>query len=633
MKKLLSILAATTMVVSAPLSVVACGDEGGKIGKEFDFEEAKADFMRDATQVYQNSLSKDFEKYFFTSQEDIDDDQIFERISTSYLNEIVGSGSPIKVIEPNSKEFNEISKDLKKIPNLDNLKKSADSQIVKNVNYRSLLVDGKNPFANSEVDFLTISVLKLDEDLFSIQFKTESTYVLKDKTGEEAYETVNYMSSITIFKERNASQEMKEISKKIEAELNSKEFANSFNFESESGQVNENVKNLSKSSNVGTKFVEAGNKVKSTNANWKDYTFKTDSLKVESSVDKFVPASPKMRYLEGKGYGVENYKITTWPNYHPAFTWGTTDDDYLNFWNNFGSNNSEDSLKDFLNAYQVYETTNKKWVHKDNISRPLKATAIEKDNSWTTSFNPFFNQDGKDPIISNIQKNSSNFALSQTTNLSSNTDAKLMGVYDSEVKGFNLEYKSKITSNTVKIEMPSIQIGVRQNATKATIDVQKEFFAAQFAFFKQLYGYNDNNSTFSNFNFSVPEKFDSEIEVDKFYEAEDFFSAMFDEAKAKVIAKNPEHEKYINHFAVSNIIDQKNQVEYIKISRNLDLSFYNSEKTPLKSWFFSPGASYFSKGSYGPSNIIGKIGFTMATDYAIEGKQPKAIYRVKFKSF
>ncbi|AHI54296.1 hypothetical protein SSABA_v1c08970 [Spiroplasma sabaudiense Ar-1343] len=636
MKKLLSILAATTMVVSAPLSVVACGDEGGKIGKEFDFDETKIDFMRDITQVYQNSLSKDYEKYFFTSQEDIEDDKIFDNISTSYLDGIIESGPPVKVIERDSKEFEEISKDLKKVVSLENLKKSADSQIVKNVNYRPLLVDGKNPFANSEIDFESISVLKLDQDLFSIQFKTESSYVLKDKTGEEAYETVNYMSSITIFKERDAAEEMKEIAEKIDDEVNSKAYANSFNFESDSGQVQENVKIISKSSNVGTKFVEVGEKVKKSNQNWKDYTFKTDSLKVESGIEKFVPAiSEKLLHDDDSKFSSRFHKIQAFGDYHTNTTWADMNEGpWRDFWDNFADNNSV-ALDDFLEIYQIKDHRPVNKITSNFINPPVNAKIIDTNAEWTRSFNPFFNSDNKNPIISSITKKTPNFAFSQATDLKQNTDAKLLGVFQSEVSGFSLQYKSKITSQTVSIEMPKIQIGLRQNATKATMEVQKEFFAAQFAFFQEFYGLNDNKSNFETFYFSIPEKLESEIQTDKFYEAEELLSAMFDDVKAKVIAKNPEHEKYLNHFAGSSILDKKSQLEYIKISKNLDLSFYTSEKQPMNDWFFSPNASFFSKGSYGTANGVGRIGFSMPTniDPSIWPDYPgsKAKYKVKYK--
>ncbi|AHI54326.1 hypothetical protein SSABA_v1c09280 [Spiroplasma sabaudiense Ar-1343] len=82
-----------------------------------------------------------------------------------------------------------------------------------------MLVDGANPFDNSKIDFTTITVQKLDNDIFTIQFKTISDFYFKDKSNQKVNDTVTYQASITIFKQRNTSEEMKLISKSFENKI------------------------------------------------------------------------------------------------------------------------------------------------------------------------------------------------------------------------------------------------------------------------------------------------------------------------------------------------------------------------------------------------------------------------------
>ncbi|AHI54327.1 hypothetical protein SSABA_v1c09290 [Spiroplasma sabaudiense Ar-1343] len=130
MKKLLSILASTTMVVSAPLSVVACGDGTGKQDKDWDFDSTAIDLKREIRRFYQASLTRDFQDYFFTNQEDIEKENIFESISLSKLDEIVGDKSFV-ALNSDSKDFKNFASDLEKLTNFDNLKKRPTKRLLK----------------------------------------------------------------------------------------------------------------------------------------------------------------------------------------------------------------------------------------------------------------------------------------------------------------------------------------------------------------------------------------------------------------------------------------------------------------------------------------------------------------------
>ncbi|AHI54324.1 hypothetical protein SSABA_v1c09260 [Spiroplasma sabaudiense Ar-1343] len=602
MKKLLSILAATTMVVSAPLSVVACGDgTGDKVDPEWDFDKTKNEFTREVSRVYQNSLAKDYSDYFFTNQQDIDKEKLFENISLTSLDKMVGSDS-MKILTPGSSDFNKVASDLEKITNIDNLKKSADQEIVKNVNFKPMLIDGQNPFNNSKVEFSAISVIKMDKNAFSIQFKTESNFYYKDSTGDKVVDKVYYQSSITIFEERNTSEEMKLISKTLTEKINSTSYANSYNFESVDGRVDKNVEDMAKNSNVKNRFLAATDEVKKSNADWSNYEFKTDNLTIVGNVEDFNAAN---------FYGDSAY-IKTFSDEFRGKTGNSSSNSLDKFYDEISKSSlSQEYLKDFAKSWDDESVMTSK---EQDFERPRLDPKFYNEG-WTHAFNssPTINDLR---VYKNIIDASPNFKINDSdSKLASNTDNKLLGFYLVETSGIYLEYKSTITSTTVKVEMPKNQIGVRQISPIDTKKVVENFFASQITTYREMFGYNGGGSTRDQYNIVLPPSL-SELKRNTFYGAEEIMLPAYEFAKEKVIENHPEYKMYLNHFSMGYSLTLQERLSYVKIGQNNELSFYDNKKgiyglTEFLPADFKPCSSFFSKGSLGYLNIIGGFGFTM----------------------
>ncbi|AHI54328.1 hypothetical protein SSABA_v1c09300 [Spiroplasma sabaudiense Ar-1343] len=613
MKKLLSILAATTMVVSAPLSVVACGDGTGKPDKDWDFDSTAIDFKREIGRVYQTSLTRDFQDYFFTNQEDIEKENIFESISLSKLDEIVGDNSFVN-LNTDSKDFKNFASDLEKLTNFDNLKKETDKEIVKNVNYKPMLVDGANPFDNSKIDFTTITVQKLDNEIFTIHFKTISDFYFKDKSNQKVNDTVTYQSSITIFKERNTSEEMKLISKSFENKIKSKEYANSFNFESEDGRIYKNIDNLDKNSNVKNQFLTAGGEVLKENNEWKEYSFKADNMNIKGSVEDFdlTNTHNSRDYIPYNSVPQLGLVMVDNPE--------SMDPGVLGFMEKMQSDEIPESyFKSMATSFDASKKNTGDW---DQLKSGDWSYAPELDNDlsdkgWSRAFNPFLDKKYS-KVLTDLSSISPNFALDQNKEISENKDSKLMGIYKVETSGLILNYYNSFTGNTIDLQMPKIQIGIRQNAPETTKKIVEDFFAANVNLFKQMYGYNGSGSTTTNFFIEMPNSLGS-LKRDTFYTFGEVFNPAYEQARKKVISKNSNYEKYLTSFA-SFGAGSGNECEYIKIDNNNVMSFYDANKLPHKTygpyfpWICSPGSYFFSKDSYGVKSGLGgqwNFGFSM----------------------
>ncbi|WP_338972117.1 lipoprotein [Spiroplasma endosymbiont of Panorpa germanica] len=75
MKKLMSILAATSLIVSAPLSVVACKSKK-EDKNDFDYTQLINDFLALSRLIFSEQMSKDLGEYFFLDIEKVQEMEI-----------------------------------------------------------------------------------------------------------------------------------------------------------------------------------------------------------------------------------------------------------------------------------------------------------------------------------------------------------------------------------------------------------------------------------------------------------------------------------------------------------------------------------------------------------------------------
>ncbi|AHI54325.1 hypothetical protein SSABA_v1c09270 [Spiroplasma sabaudiense Ar-1343] len=279
---------------------------------------------------------------------------------------------------------------------------------------------------------------------------------------------------------------------------------------------------------------------------------------------------------------------------------------------------SDDFFKDLAKVYEADENDKGVWSGLDAGTFTYR-TELNQNLSnagWSRAFNPFL-ETKYSKFLKDLAEISPNFALDKNKNFSENTDSKLMGIYKAETSGLVLKYKNSFTSTVVDIEMPKNQIGIRQNAPESTKKVVEDFFAANVNLYKQLYGYNDSGSTLTSFFIEFPESLSS-VKRDTFIPFRELFEPAYDLARKKVISKNPEYEKYLNHF--DNFNWTSREFSYAKIGKAGEISFYNTNKEPENEYSqyfafgFQLGSCFFSKDSFGSENgprSAKNFGFTM----------------------
>ncbi|AHI54298.1 hypothetical protein SSABA_v1c08990 [Spiroplasma sabaudiense Ar-1343] len=599
MKKLLSILAATTMVVSAPLSVVACGDGTGDVlDPNWDFNTANNALMGILSSIYQENLAEDFSDYFFTNDEDIQSKKLFDNISLELLKKEL-DGKDSKIVDVKSDNFKKMASDLEKLPNKDKLTKDTNNKVVKNVNYKQLLVNGnQNPFETSEIKVASIQLYKLDEDVCSMQFRTESTYQTVDASGDVAYNNVKYNGSITIFSEKATADRMNAMAKDVERRVQTPTWANSFSIKSDSGDLLEASKLIDQSTEIKNNFEKLGKETIDSNTDWKDYTFDNKKMKAESNLDRFIAPIPGRTWGDTTGMWNE---------------WGANPSDagIENKFNQIMRNGSKSEIDEFIKFYMAQKEEDLTSLFgKDIAIRPEMSTVPSTlkyiESGFNRFINPFSNTGGS---INDVREIAWEIRIDESTDYASNTDKYLLGVHEANVSGLSISYESKITSGkTVSIELPTQKIAVKQNVTRDLKEVLEDYFRAQIALMRKINGFSDNNSSVTKRIISLPRSIRDDIKTNAYYDAQEVFQAIYDDARESIVKDNPEYNKHLHgfYFGPGKYVHVKSDWSFSLAAG--DKSEYDIKYINPRSYFYSKGEEPFTSNQWGSIRLAFNFG-------------------------
>ncbi|AXK51754.1 lipoprotein [Spiroplasma alleghenense] len=229
MKKLLSILGATTMVVSAPLSVVACKKKvNPNIDDEFDYDKLMRDFIDNITIIFNTEIQNQFSDYNFISEEELPDD-------LSYL-EIVENQDQFEKGNKSGIVYDKVLNWVSSLIPFDKVNSSIEEEILSNINYKPILVGNGSPLKGGivaeEID------LEVQKDAMTISSKISSSISLKGKNEEIITEPISTTVIINVFEDNK--EELLEKAKEFEnnyKKLINDESANYFRFSSDSGNL------------------------------------------------------------------------------------------------------------------------------------------------------------------------------------------------------------------------------------------------------------------------------------------------------------------------------------------------------------------------------------------------------------
>ncbi|AXK51536.1 hypothetical protein [Spiroplasma alleghenense] len=615
MKKLLSILASSTLMIAAPLSVVACQKETSKI-KEFDFADLEKKFLGITELVFQQNLAENFENLFYLSEKEAS--QEFSDFDFNNLWDHVGTAAngDAFVFEEGTKEFDQFSKFVDQTIDLDQLNKDANQRIVGNVNYRPLLKNGKNPFT-SKIKIQKVSAVQktksesIGERILGFNFSLTTTVEYLDSTQANKTSDIWFESTMTIFENEETSNSFWKIADDLQVSLASKEYANSFIIESnsyDSEKISQTINTLSNFNQVLENIVK--DKVFKNNLDnqidYSKFNFKTERVQQVVNPDHVVLAQ---QFAEKN----DKPQISWKKDYYQRI-------DLIKDLLKSGGETIDDAAKEMSRRNSVYSNA--------YISKGLKAH-LKKDKVSSEVINAFNMWAYYDDLTS-LRNAVLERKINLNKNLENEEELRTIGLYGTQIRSLQLNYTNN--DESVVLDLPVQFIVHRQHTTFANTQLlHDEYTKANLIFAREIFGFADKDSIKADENFDytyefkLAEKMDDKIEIGKSYDSRDIFIPIVEETIAKLEKQKEQYkissfEDYINGFG---LIEKQS---YLKVNEAGYIYLYLENGNPLGYLFSTSYSTGESDWEYqGPDSYI-NFNLGIRDDVTInefgEGKTP-----------
>ncbi|AXK51719.1 lipoprotein [Spiroplasma alleghenense] len=456
MKKLLSILGVATLVVSAPLSVVSCKKQKVTNENEFDYEALKNNLFEATQQIFNSTLKNDFDNYFFVSQ-DGGDNGVDYPFGDKGIDWFITNEEKITNLDSN--ESLEVQKDISEIINWDKLEEEINSEILSNVNYKPILVDGKTPLKDGYT-IEDIRVVSNDgKDSVAIYVTIGANfYFLNEKQEQQVERLIDFKTSITITENKLDAISLNEIKNNYVDTLNSVENANSFEIKSDKGNLRKTAESINEKHSSNEVFNQFKNIIG-------EIKFKDELVSFD---DNFIIETNKKDTVDAVVYFS---RVTD--------TWLNSNSECMKTIQSALRGNKSDELK----LIEELSSNDSKWKPNyvyQTIGNIKELSAQYKDFSeiWN-SFNLEFNLMNKSKTFKN-SLNNSNFKLNP------NEERNYIALFRSTISSVKFTYKGKT------YDLPDEQIVVKQRPKSENTKVlYKQFITDSFHFQQQFFGYND----------------------------------------------------------------------------------------------------------------------------------------------
>ncbi|AXK51751.1 lipoprotein [Spiroplasma alleghenense] len=565
MKKLLSILAASTMIISTPLSVVACKKTKTDIDNEFDYQALQQELRNSVQQIFDSNLKSDFDDYFFVDKKGGDNgvDYPFGENDVEWFRSNQGEISKL-----NSPESKEVQESISKIINWNKVEDEINSLILTNVNYKPILVSGKSPLK----DGYYIQSLEVKENFETNDIKViisigANFYYLNERREIESDALNNFKTSITILNELSelSADELNKIKNDYQNALNTKANANSFVYRSDKGNLQNSAQSINDKEEGKEIYNQIGSIFDTIDNNNGEIKFNNDFL-INTNRENVVDGSVDCTY--------------------PEWYWQD---------GNFGNKDAIETLKLALRGDKQAEDkfieecskNGSTWLA-NKVERFVKniEELSAKYKDFAEAFNSFnLNYNLEHDTTFKISLKKSNFKLE----LDNESDERnYIALFRADIDDIYFEYSGK------KYELPAEQIVIKQLPFTNTIALYKKFIQDSFDFQKQMLGFNDDLIQENNANYfyylNRPHSWKT---------IEPTTPIPASEGLEQLLEANPEATKYLVDLDLSNCVSNtgwsnNSTFKWISFNENNDLYFYKSllDKNysfRLRTWFFSSG--------------------------------------------
>ncbi|AXK51521.1 hypothetical protein [Spiroplasma alleghenense] len=576
MKKLLSIFAASAMVVSTPLSVVACKKTENKV--EFDFDVLTNQLISEVTEIVNQNLNQDFNRYQFIENDIALND--FNSINIKKILQIL-SEKKVDILElsPNSSEFVAIGKDLTNIVKLEKLTTQINQAILQNINYKPILINGQSPFKN-DFELNQIKLTKKTNDTVSILATFNFNLMLKDRPGNLVIEKVTYKHTMNIFQDAEIAKGFTELSNNIGELLESEKYSNSMEFMSNSGNYMRTTNDMNNDILLKAKITEAANEAKIPIKDSKLYSIDLQNLNLRTS---------ELYTIFGESQPKSTNNLMYWENIQDDGKYGgllsaitSTGYDVI------------DSYALRMNQYEKISQTNNTFMDQVNpyiVSEKVQKLLLkDEESSWALNhynIDYFLNDLNLYPYFSErISK--SKFKLSETE------DRKTIAIWGTEIENISVTYEEYQSGTKTTVDMPNYFFINRQKTH--LINTKEYVYRVNFAWLevcRQFLGFeNINGNTNLTYNLKLPQDMLSDLKVGVSYNSSEILNAALEKAISDILTSNPRLRDFVSSFRVS-----PSDNGFIKINSEGFIHSYNEYgyATPFEEiefWLQGTGVNY-----------------------------------------
>ncbi|AHI53856.1 hypothetical protein SSABA_v1c04490 [Spiroplasma sabaudiense Ar-1343] len=576
MKKLLSILSASIIVTSAPLSVVACKkpviDEN-----HVDNSKLLKEFIDLLDSLFREHMQNQFSEFQFLNA--IEAKEKFEGFDINKLWDLLQTnleGNKEYILDQGSNEFLNFVDFFTQVINLKTLQSKLDQKILEKPEYKVFLINNANPFQ----DFINLEeVILVDKSnldnqrIVSIELKVSTEINYLNSTQTPAKQKFYYSPSITILEDVDISEDVKTIAQDLTDKITSSETANKFNFVSNSANT---FKTASEINNL-TNFEEIFKKeIASEVLESPLFTFNLNDVNYENP-DKYtiladIPA----------------------PVDH-VFKW-SQDEQKANLIKAALKNGGQD-LEDLAIFHSKRDS-----IFNGNSLYPELIQYLKEDSQSSEVINQYhlwehFKRGNKTSAFRNIV---SSLGIELDKGHETQEQRRTIGLFGTQITGIKLVYQPEIGPEII-FEMPEQFIVNRQlTSFSTTQELHNEFTRANFLFMREAYGFNQKDVSVSEdlfdytFEFEQPEISSKKITPGEYYNTREVFNQIFDKTVTKLESQKDSYnissfKDFINGYSFIN------NSEKFKINDEGYIFFYTSSNVLLSSVQLSQ--------SYGTSDL------------------------------
>ncbi|AXK51433.1 hypothetical protein [Spiroplasma alleghenense] len=418
MKKILKILAATSMIVVAPLNVISCKSEP-EIIDEYDYASTINSFIEETSSLFKISIWESFLPYTWISEE--------EGIPGGFsIQDLLTHESDFQ--NKDSLYFKVVSEQVYKVLPTSEINSKLIENVTNNVNYKPVLLDSGTPLKDG-IEIESIKLYQKGENL-SVFFGFESQVYFKDRLGKKSSQKITANTTVNIFAKKSGAQKAQLISDDYDKLVN-KTNANKYSLISDNGRQDEVAETIKKDEDFKTQLKADVETLKNNNSNIEEIYYSDMELKV--SRNSIINAS---RYKTESLIGEFDERVET---LNKALT------------------GDENAREIFLRNATNDETGD--WI-KPIIDNPFEKKvldeAIGKDPNISRSVNQYNlanNLEENLIIKSYLDSQKSDFAIDE------NLDNLTIGIYGVQVSDINFKIEGQF------YELPKKIIFVRQKTS------------------------------------------------------------------------------------------------------------------------------------------------------------------------